>query len=95
MSHFNQNSIILSKNLKENFGSEEEIEISPSKRSVIEVVLSENLASKITQQKEKSPSESSSFSSLEEQSLMAPKVIRKRILSISQEIPKSKHIRFD
>jgi len=66
MSHFNQNSIILSKNLKENFGSEEEIEISPSKRSVIEVVLSGSPIPKITQQKEKSPSESNSSSPLKE-----------------------------
>jgi len=85
----------LSENLKENSNIKKKIEISPSKRSVIEVVLSENLASKITQQKEKSPSENSSSSLIEEQSLMAPKVIRKRVLSTSQEMPKSKHIKFD
>jgi len=61
--------------LKENSDPEEKIEISPSKRSVIEVILSKSLVSKIIQQKEKSSSKSNSFSSSEEQSLMALKVI--------------------
>ncbi len=81
--------------MKENSDPEEKIEISPSKRSVIEVILSKSLVSKIIQQKEKSSSKSNSFSSSEEQSLMALKVIWKRALLTSQEMPKSKHIRFD
>ncbi len=81
--------------MKENSGLEEEIEISPSERSVIEIVLSGSSASKITQQKEKSPSENNSFSPSEEQSLIVPKVTWKRALLTSQEMPKSKHIRFD
>ena len=48
MSHSDQNSITLSENLEENSKPKEEIEISPSERSVIEVILLESLASKIT-----------------------------------------------
>ena len=48
MSHSDQNSVISSENLKENSGLEEKIEINPSKRSIIEVVLSGSPVPKIT-----------------------------------------------
>ncbi len=85
----------MSENLKKNSDPKKKIEISPLERSIIEVVLSESPMSKITQQKEKSPSKSSFFNFSEEQSLMASKITWKRVLLISQEMPKSKHIKFD
>jgi len=51
--------------LKENSDPKEKIEINPLEKSIIEVVLSESPTSKITQQKEKNPLESS-FSSFSE-----------------------------